>query len=133
MQHPDHSITLDQSAFCQELKQMEPIKESRQLTDAEVSQVRAILGSAQWRVYQSAPQHAAKLNYLQSLIAGRDSSVVEQINKLIREIYASRNLSVQVQSLGVSDPEDLCLVGWSDASLANRPDLSSTGGYLIGS
>ena len=111
---------------------MNPIQETRKLTSEEVSQVRAILGSVQWRVYQTAPQHAAKLNYLQSLIATQDSSIVEQVNKLIREVYASRSLSVQVQPLGADDPELLCLVGWSDASLANRPDLSSTGGHIIG-
>ena len=132
MQHPDSSISLDHSAFCQELKQMNPIRGERKLTAEEVSQVKAILGSVQWRVYQTAPQHAAKLSYLQSLIASQDSSIVEQVNKLIREVYASRSLGVQVQALGAGDPEDLCMVGWSDASLANRPDLSSTGGYMIG-
>ena len=132
MQHQDYSITLDHSAFCQELKQMNPVKEERKLSEEEVSQIRAILGSVQWRVYQTVPQHAAKLNYLQSLIAARDSSIVDQVNKLVREVYASRSLSVQVQALGADDPEQLCMVGWSDASLANRPDLSSTGGHLIG-
>ncbi|CAE7219859.1 RE1 [Symbiodinium sp. KB8] len=132
LQHPDFSITLDHSAFCGELKQMAPIKESRTLTESEIGQVRAILGSVQWRVYQSAPQHAAKLSYLQSLIACKDSSIVDQVNKLIREVYASRSVSVQVQALGASSPDQLCLVAWSDASLANRPDLSSTGGHLVG-
>ena len=131
MQHPDHSVSLDHSSFCQELKQLDPIREERKLTLAEVSQVRAVLGSVQWRVYQSAPQHAAKLNYLQSLIASQDSSIVEQVNKLIREVYSARSLSVQVQSLGAEDPEQLCMIAWSDASLANRPDFSSTGGHLI--
>ena len=132
MQHPDSSISLDHSAFCQELKQMNPIRGERKLTAEEVSQVKAILGSVQWRVYQTAPQHAAKLSYLQSLIASQDPSIVEQVNKLVREVYASRSLGVQVQALGAGDPEDLCMVGWSDASLANRPDLSSTGGFMIG-
>eukprot|EP00439_Symbiodinium_sp_Y106_P058651 s5262_g8.t1 len=130
-QHQDHSVTIDHASFCEELKQMSPIKGERKLTPEEVSQVRAILGSIQWRVYQSAPHHAAKLNYLQSLIASQDSSIVEQVNKLVREVFAARSLSVQVQALGTDNPEDLCMIGWSDASLANRPDLSSTGGYLI--
>ena len=82
----------------------------------------------QWRVYQSAPHHAAKLN----LIASKDSSIVEQVNKLVREVYASRSVSVQVQSLRANKPDQLCLVAWSDASLANRPDLSSTGSYMVG-
>ena len=132
VQHADYAVTLDHSAFCGELKQMPAVKEQRTLNDSEVAQIRAILGSVQWRVYQSAPHHAAKLNYLQSLIASRDSGIVEQVNKLVREVYASRSVSVQVQSLGATSPDQLCLVAWSDASLANRPDLSSTGGYLVG-
>ncbi|CAE6950806.1 RE1 [Symbiodinium sp. CCMP2592] len=132
VQHADYAVTLDHSAFCGELKQMPAVKEQRTLNDGEIAQIRAILGSVQWRVYQSAPHHAAKLNYLQSMIASKDSSIVEQVNKLVREVYASRSVSVQVQSLGATQPDQLCLVAWSDASLANRPDLSSTGGYLVG-
>ncbi|CAE7501659.1 unnamed protein product [Symbiodinium natans] len=131
VQHPDFSVSIDHSSFCSELKQMTPIKETRKLHPEELSQVRAILGSIQWRVYQSAPQHAAKLNYLQSLVAVQDSSMVEQVNKLVREVFAARSLSCQVQALGADNPDDLCMIGWSDASLANRPDFSSTGGYLI--
>ena len=86
----------------------------------------AILGSVQWRVYQTAPQHAAKLNYLQLLVASEGSSIVEQVDKLVREVYASRSLSVQIQALGADDPEQWCMVGRSDASLANRPDFSFT-------
>ena len=95
---PTSPFPLDHSAFCQELKQMNPIKDERKLTADEVSQVKAILGSVQWRVYQTAPQHAAKLSYLQSLIASQDASIVEQVNKLVREVYASRSLAVQVAS-----------------------------------
>ena len=109
-----------------------PSGPSRTMTDAELSQARAVLGSVQWRVTQSGPHHAAKLGYLQSLLATKDTSCIDQINKLVREVHSSKHLSAQVHNLGDVEAEDLIFVGWSDASLANRPDLSSTGGFLIG-
>ena len=72
MQHEDFSFSLDHSSFCEDLKQIPVPREERPMSDSEVSQVRAVLGSCQWRVYQTGPQHAAKLGYLQSLCATRD-------------------------------------------------------------
>ena len=53
------------------------------LSEEEMSQARAILGSAQWRVTQSGPRHAAKLSYLQSFLATRHFSAIDQVNKLV--------------------------------------------------
>ncbi|CAE7443334.1 RE1 [Symbiodinium sp. CCMP2592] len=132
-QHGDCSITVDHSAFCRDLTQMPDVKgPSRTMTDGELSQARAVLGSVQWRVTQSGPQHAAKLGHLQSLLSTKDTACISQINKLVREVQSARHLGTHVQNLGDCSAEDLIFVGWSDASLANRPDLSSTGGFLIG-
>ncbi|CAE7247758.1 RE1, partial [Symbiodinium sp. CCMP2592] len=132
-QHGDSSITVDHSAFCRDLTQMPDVKgPSRTMTDGELSQARAVLGSVQWRVTQSGPQHAAKLGHLQSLLSTKDTACISQINKLVREVQSARHLGTHVQNLGDCPAEELIFVGWSDASLANRPDLSSTGGFLIG-
>ena len=133
VQHEDFSFSLDRSSFCEDLKQIPVPREDRPpMSDSEVSQVRAVLGSCQWRVYQTGPQHASKLGYLQSLCAAGDSSVIPAVNKLVREIHANKNISVNIQQLRPCDPAELSLVCWSDAALANRPDLGSTGGYVIG-
>ena len=50
----------------------------------------------------------------------------------MREIYSSRRVSVRVQQLDCEHPERLMMVGYSDASLANRPDGSSTGSHIFG-
>ncbi|CAE7470265.1 unnamed protein product [Symbiodinium sp. CCMP2592] len=132
LQHEDWSVTLDHSSFCADLVQMDPGTPGMPLNDNQVRQAKAILGSAQWRVTQSAPHHAAKLSMLQSLLSSRDGACVDQINKLVREIHSSKHISVQVQNLGQFDPKDATFVAWSDASLANRPDGTSTGGLIIG-
>ena len=133
-QFADDSVMLDHSEFCSNLSQMPSRRKGDEspLTEREMSQARAILGSAQWRVTQSGPQHAAKLSYLQSFLASRHFSSIDHVNKLVREIYSSRHVSVRVQQLNCDRPEGLVLVGYSDASLANRPDGSSIGGHIFG-
>ena len=37
----------------------------------------------QWRVYQTAPQHAAKLGHFQSMLTKGDKSMLEGINKMV--------------------------------------------------
>ena len=130
-QLPDFSFKLGHSSYCEELKQIEIDKTSSHITDGERSQARALLGAAQWRVQQTAPQHAAKLSMLQSSLPRGGKVVLTAINKLCREIYAQRHLSVATLHLGHEFPEDLVFVCWTDAAVGNRPDLSSTGGYLV--
>ena len=129
----DDSIYIDHASFGGDLSQMQGRQrgDDRPMTDQEMSQAKAILGSAQWRVTQSAPHHAAKLSLLQSSLSTREPQLIEQVNKLVREIHASRFISVKVQQLNPTKPEDLCFLGFSDAALANRPGGGSTGGYLL--
>ena len=60
----DGSKILDHSRFCETLEQI-PIYKDRadreEASDKEKSQLRALLGAAQWRAYNSGPQHAAKV------------------------------------------------------------------------
>lgn len=48
----------------------------------------------QWHVYQAAPQHAAKLGYFQSMLTKGDRSMLEGINKMIREVPAQKELGL---------------------------------------
>ncbi|CAK9003098.1 Gag-Pol polyprotein, partial [Durusdinium trenchii] len=91
----------------------------------------AVLGAAQWRVVQSGPQHGAKLSQLQSRITKADGQTLAEANKLVREIYNDRMLSPKTQVLECS-PDEVEFVAWSDAALANRVDMGSTGGYVVG-
>ena len=60
-QFSDDSVMLDHSEFCGILSQM-PLRakgDETPLNEKELSQARAIFGSAQWRVTQSGSQYAA--------------------------------------------------------------------------
>ncbi|CAE7325309.1 RE1 [Symbiodinium microadriaticum] len=133
-QDNDEAIHLDHSSFSGDLSQMQGRKkgEDHLITDQELSQARAILGSAQWRVTQTAPHHAAKLSLLQSSLSTREPHLIEQVNKLVREIHMNRFVSVKVQQLNPHRPDDLHFIGFSDAALANRPGGGSTGGFVLG-
>eukprot|EP00435_Cladocopium_sp_Y103_P024092 s1073_g5.t2 len=123
---------LSQAEFCEGLNQVTEDGKGKDLTPNEMHQCRAILGAAQWRSYQTAPQHAAKLSHLQSLLPRGDRSTLKDINKFVREIYHQKDEKISVYDLKAEYDSDIIAVGWSDAALANRVDLSSTGGYMIG-
>eukprot|EP00435_Cladocopium_sp_Y103_P036725 s1261_g9.t1 len=123
---------LSQAEFCQGLNQVTEDGQGKDLTPNEMHQCRAILGAAQWRCYQTAPQHAAKLSHLQSLLPRGDRTTLKDVNKFVREIYHLKDEKVSVYDLKAENDSDIIAVGWSDAALANRVDLSSTGGYVIG-
>ena len=123
---------LSQGEFCEGLSQVVEDGEGKDLTKGELHQCRAVLGAAQWRCYQTGPQHAAKLSHLQSLLPRGDRSTLKDINKFVRELYHQKDEKVSVYDLKAQADEDIVAVGWSDAALANRVDLSSTGGYIVG-
>ena len=129
---PDGSWRLDQRDFCGEIAQVREEGRHSDMTSQEMTQCRAVLGAIQWRVYQTGPQHSAKLGHLQSIISKGDRSTIAEVNKLVREVHAQRDVGLVIHQLCAERDEDLVLVAWSDAALANRPDLSSTGGYIIG-
>lgn len=58
-------------------------------------------------------------------------STLKAANKLVRDNYHSRRISARINQLRVDDPRQVHFIGWSDAALANRRDLSLTGGYVI--
>jgi len=123
---------LSQEEFCQGINQIEEDGTTKKLTTNERHQCRAVLGAAQWRCYQTGPQHSAKLSHLQSLLPRGDRQTLKDINKFVRELYHQKNEGVTVFDLQADSDEDIVLVGWTDAALANRVDLTSTGGYIIG-
>ena len=98
---------------------------ARNSAPGELHQARAVLGAVQWHVYQAAPQHAAKLGYFQSMLTKGD------------RVHAGGH---QQDDTGSACSERVWLArmprrtppSWPDAALANRLDLGSIGGYIIG-
>ena len=98
------------------------------MPEFERGQIRGLLGALQWRCYNTAPQHAAKLSLLQSEISV--AATIKKLNKLLRECQAQRHILIKVNVLHC-EPEEVNFVGWCGAALGNRPGNTSAGGYVI--
>ena len=131
-QESDFGFRMDHAEYCSQIKQITISKEGEKISPDELSQARAVLGAIQWRVQQTGPQHAAKLSLLQSALPNGTKETLHQINKLVREVYAQKDLSISVQQLDAVADKDLVMIAWTDAAVGNRPDLSSTGAYVVG-
>ena len=124
---------MDQSTYCSQIDEVkfEMRDENLPASEREKSQLREVLGALQWRAYSTAPQHLVQLSMLQSQVNAATVKVLKMANKLVREVYHSRHLGLRVTDLGGIDPRDVVFVAFSDAAVGNRPDLSSTGGYIM--
>lgn len=133
-ERPGFAVDLDHTKFCEDLEQItfKNRADDDPATPEELTQLRGVLGAAQWRAYQSGPHHSAKLGILQSMVTKATVETLKAANKLVRELHQQKYISAKISPLPVQDPKDVCFIAWSDAALANRPDLSSTGGYIIG-
>ena len=90
---------LSQAEFCEGLSQVVEDGEGKDLTKGELHQCRAVLGAAQWRCYQTGPQHCSKLSHLQSLLPRGDRSTLKDINKFVRELYNQKDEKISVYDL----------------------------------
>ena len=129
---PHGGWRLDQEEYCAGLSEVQTHGTGKELTAEERQQCRAVLGAAQWRVYQTGPAHAARLSHLQSLPPKADQNIIPDINRFVRELYNQRTIGLEIHDLKAKSDDDLVVIGWSDAALANRFDLSSTGGMMVG-
>eukprot|EP00435_Cladocopium_sp_Y103_P064001 s1865_g25.t1 len=135
MQKQDGSTLLDHSAYCETIETIKFDSKDRRDNDPatpnEHQQLRAVLGAAQWRVYQSAPHHGARLSLLQSQLSNPTVQTLKDTNKLVREIYAHRHVGLRYELLEHSNPEGTVFVAWCDAAVGNRKGHTSSGGYFI--
>ena len=135
VQRTDGSSALSHSDYCTSIEQIQVSKDRSDkdpVSESERQQLRGALGAIQWRVYQSGPQHGAKLSNLQSQITTATVHTLRETNKLIREVYQGRHVGLHYRDLNVSDPLQVVFVAWSDAAVGNRRDFSSSGGYFVG-
>lgn len=129
----DFSYSLDHQSFCENIEQITFANRSdhEPVTAEEMTQLRGVLGALQWRSHQTGPHIAARLGQLQSQVSHANVATLKAANRLVRDNFQNRHLTTRINQLNVNDPKDVVFIGWSDAALANRIDLSSTGGYVV--
>lgn len=133
IQQDNFGFTLDQEEFIGDLK---PIyinrdrgrKRDLPTTDAEKSQLRALLGSLSWLCNQTDFTHSVDVGFLISSVPTSTIDDIYKANHLVHEIQ--RNPPKLILH-GMTKGEPLDMIAWADAAWANRPDGSSSTGGLV--
>ena len=126
-------IVQHQEEYLQGLTEIQLTKErvaqgSSPATAQEISELRALLGGLQWLTTQSRPDVNIDVNLIQSRITTATVDTLLTANKILRKLRTNGTPKMYTRKIH----GEVHVVCWSDASWANRPDGTSTGGYLIG-
>ena len=131
-QLPNGEIVQSQDAYIAtigevDLKPARAKEVNSPVTEQERTELRALLGGLQWVVGQTQLYGAVDVNLLQSEVTTATIQTILDANKILRKI---RQGQTKLYTRKISG--EINVVGWSDASWANRKSGSSTGGYVIG-
>ncbi len=131
----DYSIVISQARYLEDIEEIR-IRRHREkdaVADAaEVSALRAVLGGLQWKSTQTGPQIAAALSLLQSEITKATVDTLHRANKLLRQAKLQGQQGIRIHHFPGVTVRELIMVAWTDGALGNRPNGSSTGGYVCG-
>ena len=137
IQNKDYSIILNQEVYTNRwIEEIEIDKAKARKTPlnaAEISSMRAALGTVSWRATQSAPQFLAEASLLLSEINKGTIETLYKVNKLVREMKREAGQGLLFpSSWGMKEVTELAVITLADASQHNRPDKSSTVGIITG-
>ena len=127
-------MELDQTEYLDTLTEIEISPSRKKTPDAEITsdertQLRGLLGALQWLHTQSRMDLAAEIGLLQSCVTKAKVQYLELANKILRRARkCSTGTIFKIRRI----PGKIACASWTDASLKNRVDHSSTGGYVIG-
>jgi putative AlgH/UPF0301 family transcriptional regulator len=133
-QNSDYSFTLSQPSFLDQVSEIHLSKQrfkdkDLHSTQDEKKQMRSVLGCLSWHAGQLAMELSAPVSLLLSKINSATVEDVIEVNKVVKK---AKSRSKQAMLIHCLDPQDLLIAAWVDAAHANRTDLSSTKGILIG-
>ena len=105
-------------------------KESAPLGTKEIGKLRGLIGALQWPAGQGLPTLSASLSIQAAGVPTATNQLVGELNKTLR--FAKTQDAYRLSMNKVFDSlEDMCMVVFSDAAFAVRPDGSSQGGLLV--
>ena len=141
-QMSNHSIFLSQEDFCNSVRPVEIAQDrsrsdNDQMSSHELSQCRALIMKCQWRAIQSAPQYSARIGMCTSALKDNCLRNLREANSIAKELRKSAKEDLvfhnfhDCQEVDITY-KDVIFLHWGDAGHKNRPDHSSTGGYVTG-
>ena len=130
------AFKLDQNEYLGTIDEIEVNGQRKKTPDAkctqkERTQLKGILGAILWLATQTRLDVCAEVGLLQSCACEERATVKHLLaaNAVLRRAKkVADKTALRIRKLA----GPLCVVGWTDASLQNRIDNGSTGGYLIG-
>ncbi|CAE7817945.1 RE1 [Symbiodinium sp. CCMP2592] len=128
-------ITVDQREYISDWVAEIPLTAARArelkspLTVQEISDLRGALGTMAWKSSQTGPHLQADVSLKLSEIPFANVKTLVDVNKMIREMRRTADQSI-VFPAWHRDWRDIATVVWADASQGNRPNKSSTIGYV---
>ena len=130
----DHSFLLDQKNYVMDIEEIDisPVRKKQSqdaATDAEKTQLMAVLGSVMYKVQKTGPEYAAETGWLQSRRTTATVADLVAANRMLVKVKARCERALPVHSF---KNESIALVCWEDAAHGNRPDGKSTAGYIVG-
>lgn len=133
-QHQDHSFSLSQAKYVDDLKYINlrshrKKDRSAETDDWEKTQLRALLGGLSWHAQQVAPHFSAEVGLLLSEVTKSTIDTICRANHLLDQVKEKRDHRLLIKSIPLSE---LSLFAWVDAATQNRIDGSSTQGIIIG-
>ena len=134
-QRLDFGFELDQIEYCEEINKIDLDKDrSKQkgskTTDQEKTELRGCLGAISYKAQQTGPHESAETNLLLSNVNSSTVSDIASVNKLLDRVRAESAQKIIIHPFSAAT--QLIPVTWTDASHANRADLSSTEGLISG-
>lgn len=109
-------------------------KDEDDITPAELSAARGLIGALQWPATQGMPILCASMSIQAGEIPKGQVRHLKELNKTLR--FAKANASVTLKFLAkpkkkTNDLNSLCLICYADAAFSVRRDLTSQGGFVI--
>ena len=132
-QHPDSSITVDQTQYVKDITPIVIPKERRLQVNSPVNEVerqslRALIGSLSYAAINTRPDLGSRLSWLQSSINKAVVSTLIEANKVLHEAKLFADTSIKVQPIPL---RDIRFVAFSDASFASEKNPDSHQGMII--
>ena len=130
-----HGIHLDQEEYIREWVQEIPLSSARanewksSLTAAELSELRGVLGTLSWKASQTGPLYQSAVSLKLSEIPHATIKTILEVNKLVRKVRRQAKQKITFPAWRLPW-QQMSTVGWADASQGNRPNKSSTIGFM---
>ena len=114
-------------------------KDTDQVSPAEVSAARGLIGALQWPATQGVPSLCASMSLQAGEVPKGTVHDLKELNKSLRFAKANANVNLKFMARPEhyskkkqeASLDDICLVCYADAAFCARNDKSSQGGYII--